>query len=103
MPVVDGMDKVVHFFMYLVLTVACVLDIHFNKNSLSDKIKISYCILFPILLGGILEILQWKFTVSRSGDWFDMLADTLGVVVGYFLMRLLMNGNKTSKQNNKDK
>ena len=91
---VEGLDKVAHFLMYLGLTVVCVLDIRFSKKTISDKIRIGYCILFPLLLGGIVEIIQWKFTTYRSGNWFDMLANMLGIAAGYFLMLLLMYKRK---------
>ena len=93
-PTVEGLDKLAHFLMYLGLTVVCVLDIRFSKKIISNKVKIIYCILFPLLLGGIVEIIQWKFTTYRSGNWFDMLANMLGIAAGYFLMLLLMYKRK---------
>jgi len=93
-PSIDGLDKVAHFFMYFGLTIACILDIRFSRRSISNKIKIIHCVLFPLLLGGMLEIIQWQFTTYRSGNWFDMLVNTLGVAAGYFLMLLLMYKRK---------
>lgn len=48
--------------------------------------------LFPVILGGVLEILQEYCTGGlRSGDWMDWLADAFGVVilwlVGYGILR----------------
>ena len=93
-PVVKGMDKAVHILMYLGLTIACVLDVRFSRKPLSDRIRVIYCVFFPLLLGGILEIVQWKFTTYRIGSWFDMLANVSGIAAGYFLMKLLMYKRK---------
>jgi VanZ family protein len=35
-----------------------------------------------VLYGGLMEVLQTTLTTTRHGDWFDWLADSVGVVVG---------------------
>lgn len=74
-------DKVVHFLMYVGFAGACFFSyIHLYPG----KIKFTYlfliCILQPILFGGLIEIIQLKYCPGRSGDWFDFLADSLGVI-----------------------
>jgi len=34
------------------------------------------------LLGGLMELLQAYYTTTRSGEWFDFWADSLGVLLG---------------------
>ena len=34
------------------------------------------------LLGGLMELLQAYCTITRSGEWFDFWADSLGVLLG---------------------
>ena len=34
------------------------------------------------LLGGLMELLQAYCTTTRSGEWFDFWADTVGVLLG---------------------
>lgn len=45
----------------------------------------------PILFSGMIELLQGAMTVYRSGDWFDFLANMLGVLtataIAWFLIR----------------
>lgn len=41
---------------------------------------ILFAIIVPIIYGGIIEIVQYKYFPGRSGDWYDLLADTLGVL-----------------------
>lgn len=35
-----------------------------------------------ILLGGLMELLQAYCTTTRSGEWLDFWADTVGVLLG---------------------
>ncbi len=35
-----------------------------------------------ILLGALMELLQAYATTTRSGEWLDLLADTVGVLLG---------------------
>ena len=39
-------------------------------------------VLGMILLGGLMELLQAYCTTTRSGEWFDFWADSLGVLLG---------------------
>jgi hypothetical protein len=34
------------------------------------------------LLGGLIELLQAYCTTTRSGEWFDFWADSIGVLLG---------------------
>lgn len=36
---------------------------------------------FPILWGGLMEVVQGTLTTTRSGDWFDWVADAVGVLI----------------------
>jgi len=47
-------------------------------------------IALPIFYGGVLELVQEYFFPPRTGDWFDFLADTAGVLLGYFLLKLII-------------
>lgn len=51
--------------------------------------------LFPILLGGVFELLQEYLTTYRGGEWLDFLANTLGVMgallVARYVLRPLLN------------
>ena len=46
----------------------------------------------PVLMGGLLELLQAYCTTNRSGEWLDFWADSLGVTlavgVGLLLRKL---------------
>ena len=38
--------------------------------------------LAPIVMGGLLDLLQAYATTTRNGDWLDFAANTVGVVIG---------------------
>ena len=41
-----------------------------------------YAIVGPIVMGGVIELLQRYCTTTRSGEWPDFVADAVGVVLG---------------------
>ena len=93
MPKIEGFDKIVHMLMYAVLALVLVLETT-RRNNLGYY---SLVILFPILYGGLLEILQHYFFPPRTGDWFDFLANTIGVLIGFAMATVLLNGAKARK------
>lgn len=77
-----GIDKVVHACMYLGLELIIWIEYLSHHNNL-NWIKILFLgIIAPIVFGGLVEIAQAKLTQGRSGEWADLLADTIGVLLG---------------------
>ena len=83
-------DKLVHVLMFLGLSGVIFFD---NTNYLRfpiSKIWIFLSVfLFPIAIGGLIEIGQEYLTLSRSGDWFDFLFDVIGVSIGWSTVILI--------------
>ncbi len=76
-------DKVVHFLMYVGLAGSCFFSyIHLTVNGsrFSRILAFLWCLMIPVLFGGLIEIIQNKYCPGRSGDWYDFLADSLGVL-----------------------
>ena len=72
--------------MYLLLSVALLIDIHNNKK----KPTIFYTLsVFTVILifSGIIEIIQELSTDSRSGSFYDLIANFFGIISGYLLYR----------------
>lgn len=75
-------DKVVHGIMYAGMASVFWFEYLINGRCTLSAIKVLvWLILAPILLGGLLEIMQEHLTDYRSGDWFDFVADIAGVVL----------------------
>lgn len=74
-------DKVVHFIMYFGLAlVASCNYIYLRKGRIIILKYIGLTLLVPILYGGLIEVIQAEYFVDRSGDWYDLVADILGVL-----------------------
>ena len=54
------------------------------------RLLVVWGFLAPILMGGLLELLQAYATTTRNGDWLDFAANTVGVVIGAIIGRLAM-------------
>lgn len=92
-------DKWVHFVMYASLSIAMWIDQKNAHQPLSPTFYLLMIVL-PSCLGGILELVQAYLTTCRSGEWLDVIADTIGAVigtVGCFIIGLIWN-RKTSAQ-----
>lgn len=75
------MDKWVHFVMYGGVALASWLDIRRGAPVRRWWHKTLLCVVWPIALGGLLELWQAYLTTCRSGDWMDFLADAIGVAI----------------------
>jgi VanZ family protein len=43
--------------------------------------KLLLAIVYPILLGGLMELGQAYLTTCRNGDWLDFIANTIGAII----------------------
>ncbi len=85
-------DKWVHMLMYAFVALAVWFDCY---RSRADR-RLTWgvaagAVVWPILLGGGLELWQAYLTTCRSGEWLDFYADTVGTLlalpVGLWLVR----------------
>ncbi len=90
-PTFDNEDKLVHILMYLGFSFILTFEFNYatKKTKANSLIFISVCLVFPVLLGGLVEILQPMYFAPRTASWLDWLADTIGVLIGWGLMTLL--------------
>jgi VanZ family protein len=84
-------DKVVHLLMFMGLSGTIFFDntCYLRKRIICQRLVLG-SFLFPVLFSGMIEIIQEKFTTTRSGDWMDFLFDGIGSLIG-FLICLLIN------------
>ncbi|MDR1730089.1 MAG: VanZ family protein [Prevotellaceae bacterium] len=84
-PRFEGADKIVHFFLYIFLSLAICRDFYRQSVAFTTRKMIIWAIVLPIAYGGLIELLQGQFFYPRTAEWGDWLADILGVFTGYFL------------------
>jgi VanZ family protein len=93
-----GLDKVAHVLMYAGFTFACIWGYRkqFVSNDLSYKKRALFLtILISIAYGGLTEIMQETITVlHRSGDWRDLIADSIGTGLGVLIFYLFFRRKK---------
>lgn len=80
----ENFDKVLHFTAYFGLTILWLVyrwKRERSNQSLSIK-GITWTALLIVGYGIIIEILQGRFTVDRIADGWDVLANSLGVLLG---------------------
>ena len=76
-------DKLVHFMMYFSLTI---LWSFASKNLYNSNFKL---LLFAIFFGFVLEIFQHMLPFGRYFDLGDLLANSLGVIFGIFILNCI--------------
>ena len=74
-------DKLVHFIFYFVFVVLWCFGLH-----KTDKIKI---LLIAVVYGIIIEILQYVLTENRTADFYDVLANSLGAFLAFFVFPVI--------------
>ncbi len=80
LPSHSGSDKLHHALAFTVLT----LLLSLAHPTLSVALRVAALLAY----GLVMEALQ-SFTTYRSAEWSDLLADTLGILLGLLLARAL--------------
>ena len=80
-------DKWTHIIMYLGTCSIIWIEYYHKHKIKTNKIRLLIgAIILPILMSGILELLQEYCTGGlRNGDWIDIAANTIGVVLAAIL------------------
>lgn len=93
-------DKWTHFLMYAILsaTIWTEYALRHKKGEVSRLRLAVGAVLLPMIMGGLVELAQANLTTYRSGDWFDALCNSLGVVIGSiigcFIFRYIITKRK---------
>jgi VanZ family protein len=90
-PTFENEDKLVHLLMYAGLTCTLIFDYWKSSKSITFTTLsfILICVAFPIILGGVVEIIQPMYFAPRTADWFDWFSDIAGVLLGLMCMQFL--------------
>ena len=83
---INNLDKVVHFGIYFVFTLVwfgCFSGLEFKKSIFKGVFKAS---LLAFFVGLSIELLQEFLRKARSGDVYDVLANSLGILMAVVLL-----------------
>ncbi|MFN7045552.1 MAG: VanZ family protein [Flavobacterium sp.] len=78
---IPGNDKVVHFLFYFILVI--LWSFAKKKNYFDLKYNL-IIVIFAVMYGIIIEVLQSVMTNNREADIYDAIANLLGALVGFF-------------------
>lgn len=78
LPKVGLSDKTEHFAAFGLLT--------FWFGTIVVRRDLPWVALGVLLFGGLIELAQSAMGLGRSGDWWDLLADAIGVLLGCLLV-----------------
>ena len=81
----EGIDKVLHLSIFALLG--------FCFMATFPKIKFIYYIQIMLIYSILTEILQDEMGFGRSLETLDLVADTIGVLIGYFAFTQLKRIN----------
>ncbi len=83
-------DKLVHFTFYFVAAALGFLYLtEMPKGKVGFKTGLMSLIVSLMFFGIIIEVVQQAFTSNRSGDVFDALANSIGVICGVVVLYAL--------------
>ncbi|MEP0214770.1 MAG: VanZ family protein [Cellulophaga sp.] len=87
---IPNIDKLVHFTFYSVATILGVLSLkEFFKVKKVKSLIVWYLVFSLIAYGIIIEVLQNTVTVTRSAEFLDFVANTIGVFIGLIVANRL--------------
>ena len=98
---INMVDKWTPIVMFGGWCIVLWLEYGLHHQVINMKRTIPYAIIFPILMGGLIEIVQQTCTGgNRSGDFIDFIADAIGVAlgaaIGIPLAQMISKRNKDS-------
>ncbi len=74
-------DKLSHFFMFFF---TMMWFMYVSKKWLVTAVSL-------IFLALVLELIQMNYIINRSFDWFDWIADGIGIVLCFLLLPFLID------------
>ena len=74
-------DKLLHFLMFFF---TMMWFMYITKNWLASAFSL-------IILGLMLEWIQMNYIINRSFDWFDWIADGVGILICFLLLPILVD------------
>ncbi|MGQ1785577.1 MULTISPECIES: VanZ family protein [unclassified Saccharicrinis] len=86
-PLFNHFDKFAHFSMYLSLSFVFFIENHKSVKPIRKR----WIVLDTIILGVLIEFIQLLFTNNRSGNFYDAVFNTIGVISGSILYFSLRN------------
>jgi len=86
---IPNIDKVIHFGFHFVFTILWFLYLKKRFNSSKNLQLLAFTIIFSLIFGIAIELMQQYFTISRNADVLDILANLSGSFLAAFFIILV--------------
>ena len=83
-------DKIIHVFIFMALTFLWLSYINSLLNN-TKPIVLFFILVVCLLYGILIEVIQEFYVSSREAEFFDIIADLLGVSLGLLFFRNYKN------------
>ena len=83
----EGVDKLVHFCMYLGFAWLICWSFHPENKPFLNY----YIIIFTLGWGILMELFQLMMHLGRAFEWMDILANSFGVLTGVLIYNLMVS------------
>ncbi|TCD10878.1 glycine cleavage system protein H [Pedobacter frigidisoli] len=96
----EGFDKMTHLGFFFILSVLLFYGkIKYQHTFAFRTLTIFKILVINAIIGGGIELLQWKVFTYRSAEWWDFACDMLGACMAVFSYVLLHKLNFDEKKN----
>jgi len=87
-------DKLIHVIFYAIFAFLLFLAVdQQNKKTNTLVSRWKAVLLIGVSAGAVVELIQMSFTESRSGEWLDVIANILGMLIALIIAeKLKKNG-----------
>lgn len=85
---IPHIDKMVHFFMFFIMSIFLCAELKYQTSFSFKKIMLTSIVLVA-LYGAFIELIQNFVFTYRSGDYYDLLFDILGGIVGALMFKTM--------------
>lgn len=86
-------DKIVHIGLYFVFCFLILKGIY--KQYHHNKKKLFFGLLFVVMFGGVMEVMQHYLFIGRNGNIFDFFANLIGCLLSYTLFLFIQRKKLT--------
>ena len=79
-------DKGIHFIFYAIFAILLYFPLRLNTTRAYTFVTISILVLLVgFALGAVVELIQHYFIVGRFGEYLDIVANTIGLLIGLLI------------------
>jgi VanZ family protein len=88
-PKIAVSDKGIHFIFYAIFAFLLYFPLRVNtKRSFTFVTTSVLVLLVGLALGAVVELIQHYFIIGRFGEYLDILANTIGLLVGLLISEI---------------